>query len=228
MSARPNPLLDTSSAADSVSDVVRTEPRTAVARLAILHAEAAETARLANLLGRSFYAAIALPIAAGVTIAFSTNAGAPRCVAWAVLVIAASLAIARAYAVTIGQPFERAVLNAFSQDLSAVLLYAGLAWGAGAFLVLSNGAHIGSAVLFASAPALALAVLLRERNEVLLFLAPVVTLTSFACVLRPLAGGALEAALVLISCAIVAGAIFVADRRRSQISANALPLVEIM
>src|SRR5471032_2169770 len=116
MSAHPNPLFDISSAADPVAGDASTEPRSAIARLAILHAEASETARLANLLGRSFYAAVALPIAAGVTIAFSTSSGAPRCVAWAVLVITASFAITRAYAVTIGQPFERSALNAFSQD----------------------------------------------------------------------------------------------------------------
>ena len=223
MAAHANPHFETAGANDTAVGDDRSEPRSAIARLAVLHAEAEETARLSNLLGRSFYAALLLPIAAGVTIAFSTSAGAPRCVAWAVLVIAASLAIARAYAVTIGQPFERAVLHAFSQDLSAVLLYAGFAWGAGAFLVLASSAPIGTAVLFASAPTLALTLLLRERNAVLLFLAPVVVLTSFACVLRPFVGGALQAALVLIFCAVVAGAIFAVDRRRNQLSASALP-----
>ncbi len=225
MAARVNPAFDNTSAEEPVSDSVRAEPRSAIARLAILHAEAEQTARLANLLGRSFYVALILPIAAGVTIAFSTAAGAPRCVAWALLVVAASLAIARAYATTIGQPFERAVLQAFSRDLSAVLLYAGFAWGAGAFLVLASAAPIGTAVLFASAPTLALALVLRERNAVLLFLAPVVTLTAFACVLRPFTGGALQAALVLICCAIVGGALFAADRRRNQIRADALPVI---
>ena len=224
MAARTNPLSDTTPT-ENVTTVG--EPRSAIARLAILHAEAEQTARLANLLGRSFYAALMLPIAAGVAIAFSTAAGAPSCVAWAILVIVASLAIARAYSVTIGQPFERVVLQAFSQDLSAVLLYAGLAWGAGAFLVLARDLPIGSAVLFASAPTLALALLLRERNAVLLFLAPVVVLTAFACVLRPFAGGALQAGLVLIICAGVAGAIFAVDRRRNQHSSNALLALSI-
>lgn len=223
MVARANPLFDDSPFDDVTLGDARTEARSAIARLAILHAEAEETARLSNLLGRSFYVAIVLPLAAGVTIAFSTAAGAPRCVSWAVLVIMASLAIARAYSVTISQPFERAALKAFSQDLSAVLLYAGFAWGTGAFLVLASSAPIGTAVLFASAPTLALALLLRERNAVFLFLAPVVALTSFACVLRPFSSGALQAALVLIFCTAVAGAIFAIDRRRSQLSANALP-----
>jgi hypothetical protein len=225
MAARVNPVIDNPSTDEALSEDVRAEPRSAIARLAILHAEAEETARLANLLGRSFYVALILPIAAGVTIAFSTSAGAPRCVAWALLMVAASLAIARAYATTIGQPFERVVLQAFSQDFNAVLLYAGFAWGAGAFLVVSSASPIGTAVLFASAPTLAVALVLRERNAVLLFLAPVVTLTAFACVLRPFTGGALQAALVLICCALVGGALFIADRRRSQIRADALPVI---
>jgi len=225
MSAHANPLSGMSATVQPASDSVPSDHRGAIVKLAILHAEAAETARLSNLLGRSFYVAIMLPIAAALTIAFSTAAGAPRCVAWAILVIAASLAIARAYAVTINQPFERSALHSFSRDLSVVLLYAGIAWGAGAFLVVTNGALIGTAVLFASAPTLAVALLLRERNAVLLFLAPVVTLTAFACVLRPFADGPLQAALVLMASALVGGAIFAADRRRSQALANALPAI---
>ena len=225
MSARVSPVFETSLSDALVSDDVRAEPRGAIARLAILHAEAEETARLANLLGRSFYVALILPVAAGITISFSTAAGAPRCIAWALLMVAASFSIARAYATTIGQPFERVVLQAFARDLNVVLLYAGLAWGAGAFLVVASASPIGTAVLFASAPTLAVALILRERNAVLLFLAPIVTLTAFACVLRPFTGGALQAALVLICCAIVGGALFIADRRRNQIRAAALPII---
>jgi hypothetical protein len=221
MAARVKSLFDI--AAPARSEDVRAEPRSAIARLAILHAEAAETARLSNLLGRSLYAALALPLAAALTVTLSTGVGMPPRVAWAVLVVAASLAIARAYASAIGQPFERAVLQAFAQDLNAVLLYAGFAWGAGAFLVLAKAAPIGTAVLFASAPVLVLALVLRERNAVLLFLAPVVTLTSFACVLRPFTGGALDAALVLISCALVASLIVAADHRRTKVAAQLVP-----
>lgn len=225
MAARVNPAIDNSPADEFVSGELHGEPRSAIARLAVLHAEAEETARLANLLGRSFYVALILPIAAGVTIAFSTAAGAPRSVAWALLMVAASLAIARAYATTIGQPFERAVLQAFSQELNAVLLYSGFAWGVGAFLILSSASPLGAAVLFASAPTLAVALVLRERNAVLLFLAPVVALTAFACVLRPFTGGALQAALVLICCALVGGTLVAADRRKSQMRANVLPII---
>ena len=106
----------------------------------------------------------------------------------------------------IGIMYMVSVLSAFAQDLSACLLYAGFAWGAGAFLALGSGTSAAAALLYAGVPAVAVALLLRERQAVLLFLAPVAALTAFACVLRPFANGAFAAALVLIVCALIAAA----------------------
>ena len=103
-------------------------------------------------------------------------------------------------------------LHAFAQDMSACLLYIGFAWGAGAFLALPATAGSGAALLFAAVPALLIALLLREQQAVLLFLAPVAALTSLACVMRPFAGGTFDAGLVLIACAIVAGAVHASAR----------------
>ena len=180
--------------------------QTPLAALARMHHEAVETAQLANLLGRSLPAAIGLPVLAALTVFLAGGTGAPRTTAWAILIAAASLAVARAYAMAINQPFERAVLRAFAQDLNACLLYAGFAWGAGAFLGLGSGASVSAILLFAAVPTAGIAILLRDRMPVLLFLAPVAALTAFACVLRPFAHGALTAGLVLVACAAVAGA----------------------
>ncbi|HEY0300342.1 MAG TPA: hypothetical protein VGC36_03370, partial [Rhizomicrobium sp.] len=206
MAARANPLFDILSAAEKPI-VADGTPLDAVAKLAQMHAEAVETARLANLLGRALPVAIALPVLAAVAVLFAGGASVPATIAWAILVAVASLSIAQAYGNAIRQPFERSVLHAFAQDLCACLLYAGFAWGAGAFLGLATGAPVGVALLFASVPTLVIALLLRERQAALLFLAPVAALTAFACVLRPFAGGTLAAALVLIACAVVATAI---------------------
>ena len=223
MAARVNPLFDIAMPTQPLVDEPASEPRSAFARLAMLHAEAKETARLANLLGRSLYAAFALPAASTLTIILTWGASAASAVAWTIFIIVASLAIARTYAVAIGRPFESAALRTFARDLRAVLLYAGFAWGAGAFLILSAAAPIGSVLAFATAPALGLGLLLRERSAALLFLAPVAALTSFACVLRPLTAGAVNAALVLIVCAFVAGALALAERRAVQTGARATP-----
>jgi hypothetical protein len=218
MAARANPFFELA-ASTTFADDIRAEPENAVARLAILHAEAQETARLSNLLARSLHAAIALPLAATLAIAISSAGAAPR-VAWAVLVVVASFAIARAYAGAVGRPFERDALYAFARDLTAVIFYAGFAWGTGAFLVLPATAPVGSALIFAAAPALGIGLLLRERRAVLFFLAPAAALTSCACLLRSFTAGATNAALVLIASSIVAGALILIDRREASARAD--------
>ena len=187
----------------------------AIAKLAALHAEAEETARLANLLGRSLYAAIALPVTALLILGFSGGVSASRGLVWCAFVAAASLAMLRSYARTIDQPFERVALKSFAEDMSPILLFAGFAWGAGGFLALPAGTGIGGALLFVAVPAIAVAALLREREAVFLFLAPVAMLAAFASVLVPFAEGALCAGLILIACAAIAGAAVLADRRRA-------------
>jgi len=220
MAAKANPFFAISTP-DALANDVRNAPADAVAKLAVLHAEAEETARLANLLSRALHAAIALPLAATLVIALSSGTSVAPRAAWAVLVAVASLAIARAYAAAIGRPFERAALHAFAQDLMEVLVYSGCAWGAGAFLVLPGSAPVGSALVFAAAPALGIGLLLRERRAVLFFLAPVATLTSFACVLRQFSDGATNAALVLIASAVVAAALILFNRRETSMSPDA-------
>ncbi len=187
------------------------EPASPMARLALLHAEASETARLANLLGRSIYAAAALALLAGATIALSDGIDIARSAAWFTMVATAAAVLWHVYSRTMREPFQRPALKTFARDLSAILLYAGFAWGAGGFLVLASDAGAGASVLFAAGSGAVLALLLREREAVFLFLAPVATLTSFACVLRPQPSGALDAALVLIGCAAVAFGVIAAE-----------------
>jgi hypothetical protein len=200
MAARAHSLFEI---ALPVEDVARAAQPSALSRLAVLHAEAVETARLANLLGRSLYAIIALPALGVLTLALG-NAALPESIAWAILMGFACLALARAYAGAIHRPFERAALHGFAQDLSAGLLYAGFAWGAGAFLALTSDTTGVVALAFAGVPSLILVALLRERQAVLLFVAPVAGLTALACVLRPFAGGTAVAGIVLVACAILA------------------------
>lgn len=197
------------------------DARNPVAHLASLHREAEETARLANLLGRSIHVAIALPILAAATLALGGSSVAES-VTWMVFVLAASGAIAVCYRRTIAVPFERAALKSFSRDLNAILAFGGFAWGAGAFLALPVGANIATVVLFAAGAGTAVAVLLRERESAFLFLAPVAALASFACVLRPLDAGALGAAFILIACATVAASAAVAGSRRASARGAAL------
>lgn len=191
-----------------------------IARLALLHDEARETAMLANLLGRTPYAAAALAIGALAAVILARGTIAEPAV-WLVMTLIGVGAVARNYARAIQQPFERGTLREFSYDLNAIAIYAGFAWGAGAFLVLGPQTSVPALTLFAAAIPLIVAVTLRTREISLGFLAPVAALSAFAAVLRPLPEGPLAAAFVLIACTAVGGAIFWADRSSPVVPATA-------
>ena len=198
-------------------------PRHRLARLAAMHAEAVETARLANLLSRSPHVAIALPLLAALTLVLSAGSLASGA-AWGFLVGVGTVAVLHRYARAVEQPFERAVLKAFAADLDACLLYAGFAWGAGAFLALPASAPGGAALAFALVPAIATAALLRESRPALFFLAPVAALTSLACAFRPFVDGAVSAVLVPIACGVLAVALHHIARRSERQTEAPLPL----
>ena len=206
MADRTSALLDTAAQDQSAA------AEHPVAQLARMHAEAVETARLANLLGRALHVAVALPVMSALTVVFAGITSEAATIAWAILIVVASVSVARAYTHAIHRPFERPVLMAFVRDLKACLVYAGCSWGAGSFLAIAHGAPSGVALLFASLPAVVIIALLRERQSVLLFLAPSAALTSLACVVRPFGSGAVTAALVLVVCTVVATAIIAVAR----------------
>ncbi|HWA31014.1 MAG TPA: hypothetical protein VG867_07940 [Rhizomicrobium sp.] len=184
-----------------------------IARLALLHDEARETAILANLLGRTPYAASVLAAGAIATALFLRGTTPPaECGVWLVLMLLGPMAMLRNYARAIDKPFERGSLREFAYDLNAIVIYAGFAWGAGAFLALAPDVSPFALAAFAAIVPAAIAVTLRTREIALGFLAPVATLCAFAAVIRPLPEGPLASAFVLIAAACVAGATLWADR----------------
>jgi hypothetical protein len=182
---------------------LREDPRIRLAQLSRLHNDAAETATLANLLGRAPQAMAVLALSALVVATFSLGAmPAAAMVVWLALVGAGVIALWRSYARAIEAPFELFALKSFAGDLSAVLFYAGFAWGAGAFLALAPQTNIAAAALFAGVPCAAIALSLRGRS--LLFLMPAGAMTAAACLVRPV-GGFAAAGLVLAVSAGIAG-----------------------
>jgi hypothetical protein len=183
-----------------------------LARLAALHAEAEETARLANLLGRSPQIATALTLATAIAAFALGDIGSGATIAWLVLGVAGAAALALAYMRTIRAPFERLALLSFREDLKAVLLYAGFAWGAGGWLALPYDASAAAVIAFAAIPVGAIAALVRDRDAAFIFGVPVTGLVSFASVLRPFSDAALDAGLILIACGAIGAAVLAADR----------------
>ena len=177
-------------------------------RLSQLHDEAAKTALLANLLGRAPAAGAALAAAAVVSaVLVASTAPAAELGTWLVLVAAGIGAGARAYAKAIRAPFELATLQGFARDLSATLVYAGFAFGAGAILVLPANISLMALLAFGAGTSALIGASLRVRDMTLCFLVPAVALSAFAAVLRPFQGGVTDMAAMLIAGAAVAAAI---------------------
>lgn len=186
--------------------------RGSLAKLKALHAEAEETARLANLLGRSGAVGAALPFLAILTIALSINVSSAPKTVWLFLVGGVAGAMLISYRHAMKRPFEYDALKDYAKDLSAVLLFAGFAWGAGAFLALPSGLSTGAAIAFALLPSACIAYLLRDRTALFLFLAPTAALTVAACLLKPYAGGWIAAGCVALAAAALAGAVHLYER----------------
>jgi hypothetical protein len=191
--------------------------RASLVKLAALHIEAEETARLANLLGRS--AGIAAAIAGGASAA-ALPAGLSNVATfvWLMLSLVGAAALLVAYTRAIRAPFERAALLSFREDLKAVLLYAGFAWGAGAWLMLPYDVGSAATVAFAALPVGAIAALSRDRDCAFLFGVPVTALVSFASVLRPFSDAGLDAGLILIACGAVGVAVITAPSLRRSVT----------
>ena len=189
------------------------DAETELARLAILHNEATETAQYANLLGRAPYAVALLAIGSGVfgALAAVSRPGA-EVLAWLVLLLIGLAALARAYGRAIHAPFERAPLAAFTHDCSAILTYAGCAWGAGAFLALPDGTDPLAALAFAIVVPGLMTAVLRSPRAALLFLGPAAGLSALAMILRPLPEDGLVAAATLIAAGGIGAAALWAER----------------
>jgi len=192
-----------------------------LARLAALHEEAAETARLANLLGRSPAVGAALAVGA-IVASLAAGIAEVATLAWLALSLAGAGVLAGAYARAMYAPFERATLASFREDLKAVLLYAGFAWGAGAWLILPFEASAAVVIAFAAVPVGAIAALVRDRDCAFLFGVPVTGLVAFASVLRPFSDAGLDAALILIACGAIGAAAYASERAAR--AAKSLPL----
>jgi hypothetical protein len=171
----------------------------ALERLTRLHSESVETARLANQLGRVPMAAFALSAGCVVVAVAAATAGTASMVMlslWVVFVAAAVVAMIRLARHALRSAFELLPLRAFALDLNAVMLYAGFAWSAGAFLGLPAAATPFSLALFAIGAAVAMGAILRARTPTLYFLVPNTILSAAAALAG--GGGSTMAAIILV------------------------------
>lgn len=194
-------------------------PQDSLARLAALHDEAEETAVLANLLGRIPYAAATLGTFTVITVLVAgVGASLAETVVWLLFAAGAVAALMRVYANAIRTPFERAALRNFHEDTKSVMLYAGFAWGAGAFLSLPVATSPIMLAVFAGGIVAVMALLTRDRALAIAFGLPATALPAAASILRPLAAGAAGLGLALATgfAVLVAAHVAILLARRSR------------
>ena len=173
-------------------------PLAALERLPLLHDESADNKELARFLAGAVYAAGALTLLGMAVLAFDAGATLKSCFAWALLVVIGVGAMLRSYIRSTAAMFDRTPLTEAAQDFRAILLYAGFAWGAGAFLVLPPVAGPLAILVFAGLPSLGLALILKDQGGPLAFVIPVTILSLTAAILQPWADAGLDAALLLM------------------------------
>jgi hypothetical protein len=158
----------------------------ALDRLAALHDEAAETTRLANLLGRTPW--LAAVLTGGAFAVFAYAAGfvlEPAPALWTLFVSGGALAAVRFYRQAVRAPFELLALRAFHGDLKAALLYSGFAWGAGLFFAGPEHNLLILLIFSVGMPALA-ELVLRSPVTALYFALPAILTASVAVAVGPL------------------------------------------
>jgi hypothetical protein len=170
-------------------------PHAALSRLPQLHEESRLALRRASLLSRAVPAAGTL-LAMGSVAALLGGGNLGPVFVWSVVVLGGICAVLVSHLRTVAVFKDMAGSAA---DMRAILLYLGVAWGAGAFLALSPEALRIAA--FAVVPTLALALLLRDRPAILAFGGPATLLATTALWLRT--GDVVAAALLLGAQAVI-------------------------
>jgi hypothetical protein len=190
----------------------------ALLRLAALHDECVETARHATILARTPLAAYSLLAGCAVLIAFSSRSVPLGTLAlWALLVVGGAFGLLRLVHQTEKAAFELMPLRAFVLDLNAMLLYAGFAWGAGAFLAISPASPALLLEWHAVGASLVITGLLRAQVPTLCFLIPNTALAMAAALTG--SAGLSAAALILLAAAVLAASSTWAERRRLRLTA---------
>lgn len=173
-------------------------PLAALDRLRQIHAEGSQAARLALFLQGAVHAAGALMLLGIAALAFAADTSLPPCFVWSLLVLGGIGALLHSYIRSTAAAVDRAPTAKAVKALRAILLYAGFAWGMGAFLVLSPESGLVTVLLFAGVPSLSLSLLLKDRDGALAFLVPVTALGIAAAIWNVWPDAGLDTALLLI------------------------------
>ena len=169
---RPPKSLDDSSAA--------------LDRLRVLHGEAGRNLREAQFLARAPAGCVVLMVTGSLALLWAGAAGGAALkasFAWAALVLFGIVAMIRLHIRGFARSLRRTPLAEAASDLRLLLLYGGMVWGGGAFLIMPDLPAPALVFLFAIAPSLALALCLKDARSFAAFAGPASFLTAGASIL---------------------------------------------
>lgn len=158
----------------------------ALDRLRALHGEAGRNLRDAQFLARAPSFCVTLMVAGSLALLWAGAAGGASLkpsFAWAALVLFGIVAIIRLHIRGFARSLRRTPLAEAAADLRLLLLYCGLVWGGGAFLIMPDLPAPALVFLFAAAPSLGLALALGDANGFAAFAGPASLLTAGAGIL---------------------------------------------
>jgi hypothetical protein len=172
-------------------------PLDALDQLARLHRETRETSRLARFLASSVRAALLLMLASALVLLLGRSQTIGRDFSWALMVLVGVLALLECYIHTHAALFSVSPA-ARVKELRLIFLYIGVAWGAGAFLVLPPDPGVLSVFLFIAGLGVALAFLVPDATAFTLFLVPAGLMAIGAALVRGFPHAGLDMSLILI------------------------------
>ena len=184
-------------------------------RLPELHAELSLTASLAGFVRSSAAAASALTVMGCLAVWTAGGAGLKQEFIWSLLMMMGVAALLRAHIRSTARAFDRVPLCEAARDLRFIVFYAGLAWGAGAFLLLGSDPLPITGLCFAVVPSVLMVLILQDRAAGLLFMAPVTVLTAAAIRTQPWADRPVALAVLLVAQGLILATFFLPARIRS-------------
>ena len=171
-------------------------PVAALDQLARLHVETSEVSRLILFLRSSVHVASVFMLMGTCVLFLGGGATIGYNFCWAALVLIGVAALLYSHIRANAAAFDRAPVSEAARHLRMTLFYIGLAWGSGAFLATPPAVSALQAILFAVAPTLLLALLLKDAGGLAAFLAPAGALTIGAAFTRSWPDAGLDAVLI--------------------------------
>jgi hypothetical protein len=159
------------------------DPFAALDRLRLLHGEAGRSLLQAQLLARIPAACVMLMLTGAMALLWAGASGGPGLkpgFAWATLLLFGIVAMIRLHIRGFASSLGRAPRGQGASDLRLLLLYVGIVWGGGVFLIMPDLPAPALAFLFAVLPSLGLALILRDALGYAAFAAPAAFLAAGA------------------------------------------------